>query len=269
VISSSSPAIQEFGCHKALVRVFTDKQTSGAAAAQQAGQIIRDAIARNGSARIIVGTGPSQEAVVHFLTREDSIRWNQVEVFHMDEYVGIAADHPASFRRWLKTHLADIVSPARVHLLNGNASNIETEMQRYTGELNRAPIDLCFIGFGENGHIAFNDPHEADFHDPRRVKIVTLDQACRKQQVDEGHFRTIDDVPKQAISLTCPALMMARHVISCVPDRRKAQAVRGALEGPLSTSCPASLVPTHPDATIYLDRESASLLSNQFIGAAS
>ena len=136
-------------------------------------------------------------------------------------------------------------------------------MARYARDLTAAPIDLCFIGFGENGHIAFNDPHVADFNDPKPIKRVEMDEKCRMQQVGEGHFKSLADAPKEAVTLTCPTLMSARHIIACVPERRKAQAARDALEGPLSTKCPASVVLRHPDATIYLDSESASLLTRR------
>jgi glucosamine-6-phosphate deaminase len=179
----------------------------------------------------------------------------------MDEYVGISDKHPASFRLWLKTRVAEVVHPASMHYLGGDAADIDAELKRYAGLLAAAPIDLAFVGFGENGHIAFNDPHEADFNDPKVIKIVTLDEACRKQQVGEGHFPSMADCPSKAITLTCPTLLSAEHLVCCVPDARKSNAVRGALEGPISTDCPASIVRTHAHASIYLDGPSASLLN--------
>ncbi len=178
-----------------------------------------------------------------------------------DEYVGITSDHPASFRGWLKTRLADKVNATAVRYLAGNAADLNGEMARYSQLPASAPIDLCFVGFGENGHIAFNDPHVADFTDPHAIKRITLDAACRWQQVGEGHFPNFETVPPDAITLTCPDLMRAENWICCVPDARKANAVKRALEGPVSPACPASLARTHPSAYLYLDAGSASLLS--------
>jgi glucosamine-6-phosphate deaminase len=198
--------------------------------------------------------------VINALVKDHNLDWTAVEVFHMDQYVGIADSHPASFSLWLRTNLAEIVRPAQVHYLRGDSNDLDEECSRYGNLIRSGQIDLCFVGFGENGHIAFNDPHAANFNDPLAVKRVALDSRCRMQQVGEGHFPDLEAVPKEAITLTCPTLMSANHLICCVPERRKAEAVRNALEGFLSEDCPASLVVTHPRATIYLDTESASLL---------
>lgn len=243
------------------VEVYPSKAALGRAAAADAAALMRDAINLRGRARIIVGTGPSQNETIAALVREN-LDWHKVEVFHMDEYVGLEAAHPASFRRWLKTHLADLVKPGIVHYVAGDAADPEAECVRYAAALARWPIDVCFIGFGENGHIAFNDPHEARFDDPLAVKIVTLDQRCRAQQVGEGHFADLASVPPRAITLTCPMLMAACRLVCSVPDRRKAEAVRGALEGPLGERCPASIVRTHSSAALYLEPESAALLAS-------
>jgi glucosamine-6-phosphate deaminase len=240
--------------------IYPSSVELGAAAAHRAAMLMRDAIAHHGSARIIVGTGNSQKEVIRSLTRSPDLDWSSVEVFHMDEYVGMADMHPASFRRWLKDHMVDTVHPGRVHYLQGDSQDLAEETRRYAELLAKGPIDLCLIGFGENGHIAFNDPGFADFEDPQVVKVVTLDPRCRRQQVGEGHFPDIDSVPDEAITLTCPTLMKAEHVISCVPNERKARAVRDALMGPLTTACPASLVLRHPSAHIYVDTASASML---------
>jgi glucosamine-6-phosphate deaminase len=233
----------------------------GNAAAFDAARLIRDAIAQRGHARIILATGNSQLDLIISLTADQDIEWNSVEVFHMDEYVNLPGSHPASFARWIKNYVADKVHPGKVHYLHGDSSNLADEAGRYGTLLTSLPIDLCFLGFGENGHIAFNDPHVADFHDPLKIKRVTLDKRCREQQVGEGHFPNIEAVPKEAITLTCPTLMSPRHLICCVPESRKAEAVRNALQGPLSESCPASLVVTHPRAKIYLDTDSAALMN--------
>lgn len=246
------------------VQIFADDQMLGAAAAVHASSIIRNAIALRGRTRIVVGTGNSQQQVIESLVRQPGIDWSAIEVFHLDEYVGMKADHPASFRRWVRTHLVERVQPGAVHYLTGDAADLQSEMDRYAALLTEAPIDLCFVGFGENGHVAFNDPHAANFSDSYLVKCVKLDEACRRQQVGEGHFPTVESVPQEAVTLTCPALMLAQVWICCVPDLRKARAVKCALEGPVATECPASLVRNHPQAYVYLDGNSASLLSNHW-----
>ena len=252
--------LRSFQVDKARVYVYPSKRDTSEAAALEAAGILRDALAQRGSARIIVGTGNSQLDMVDALVRTTGVDWGRVEVFHMDEYVGMSEEHPASFRRWLKTHLADIVHPGKVYYLCGDAPDLSRECKRYTALLHSAPIDICFIGFGENGHIAFNDPGVADFHDPLAVKRVTMDEHCRRQQVGEGHFPTIEAVPREALSLTCPELFRGEHWICTVPDQRKAEAVLHALTGPITEACPSSLARTHPAAAVYLDAESASLL---------
>jgi glucosamine-6-phosphate deaminase len=257
------PPAREFTVNGVRVRVYEDKADMGLAAATQAAGLLREAIARRGQARIIVGTGPSQDEVIASLAGAPHLNWSAIEVFHMDEYVGMPVSHPASFRRWLKTHVADIVRPGQVHYLNADAGNPEEECRRYGNLLGAGPIDVAFLGFGENGHVAFNDPHVADFHDPLAVKTVELDTKCRLQQVGEGHFASLEETPREAVTVTCPILMGSEHVIACVPDRRKAEAVRNAIEGPLTTECPASVVFTHSRASVYLDAQSASLLRLQ------
>jgi glucosamine-6-phosphate deaminase len=170
--------------------------------------------------------------------------------------------HPASFRLWLKTRLADRVPLHAMHYLNGDAPDLEAESRRYGALLGKAPIDAGFIGIGENGHIAFNDPAVADFADPLAVKVVELDDACRRQQVGEGHFAGLSTVPERALSVTCSAIMGMTNVICCVPELRKANAVRDTIEGAISTSCPASILRTHASAWLFLDKESGSLLAS-------
>lgn len=253
--------LKAFQVGRARIEIYPSKASLGAAAAAQGVELIRTAIAQQGHARIIIATGNSQDDMIAALVQSPAIDWKCVEVFHMDEYLGISADHPASFRRWLKDRVIQQVSPGQFHLLQGDAIDIAKEIRSYQSALTEAPINVCFLGIGENGHIAFNDPHIADFHDPEIAKVVTLDERCRKQQVGEGHFRTLEDVPRQAITLTCTGLMRSENLICCVPEARKAEAVRNALEGEIATSCPGSLLRTHPHATIYLDRDSAARLS--------
>ena len=250
----------EFRPGSLTVRVFDDKRRMGEAAAAQASSILQRRIRESGGARILISTGNSQLELIAALIRSAGVDWRSVAMFHIDEYVGIPATHPASFRRWVKTRLADCVHPAEVHYLEGDAADLESECRRYAGLLAERPIDLAFVGFGENGHIGFNDPHEADFADPLAVRRVSLDEKCRRQQVGEGHFPDLQSVPAQALTLTCPTLVSALEIISCVPDQRKADAVRNALRGPVAPSCPASILRNHPHAVLYLDSASASSL---------
>lgn len=243
------------------VRVFSDKRQLGDAAAAKAASLIIDAINRRGEARILVATGNSQLEMMESLVKRSEVPWSKVEAFHLDEYVGIAADHPASFRHWIRTRFQERVNPRAMHYIQGDATNLDECVEEYGRALVSAPIDVAFVGFGENGHIAFNDPHIADFRDPAMLKRVLLDEACRRQQVGEGHFPRIDLVPTEAITVTCSGLLRADNWICCVPDVRKAKAVCAAFEGPIGPLCPASAVRLHSNAFVYLDRHSAALLA--------
>ena len=264
-MSNSAVSLHRFQSGQAQVEIFSSSTAAGNAAAEKAAQVIRAAISSRGRARVIAATGNSQIPLVEALVKQ-KIDWTSVELFHMDEYVGMKPDHPASFQHWIRTRIAEKVHPWRTHYLRGDAPNIDTEMSAYAQLLNREPIDVAFVGFGENGHIAFNDPPVADFHDPQTIKLITLDDACRKQQAGEGHFNDVASVPPHALTLTCTGLFRAEAWICNVPDLRKAEAVKNALEGPVSETCPASLVQRHPNSFVFLDSESASLLS---VGAAS
>jgi glucosamine-6-phosphate deaminase len=187
------------------------------------------------------------------------VDWGRVVAFLLDEYLGLPADHPASFRRYLRERVFQHLEFGEVHLLQGDAPDAEAECRRYAGLLAEAPIDLACIGIGENGHLAFNDP-PADFEAPGLVHIVDLDEACRRQQVGEGHFASVDGVPPRALSLTVPAILSARIIYCVVPDRRKAEAVRCSLQGPISPSCPGSALRRHQNCRMFLDLDSASLL---------
>lgn len=244
----------------ACIQIYASEEALGVAAAKQTADLIRAVIAQSGRARIVVATGNSQLALIGALVRQEAIDWKSVDVFHMDEYVGISRNHPASFRYWIRTRVEEKVRPGSMEYIEGDASDLDAEMARYARLLAAGPIDLAFVGIGENGHIAFNDPAVADFEDPLMVKRVVLDEACRRQQVGEGHFKDVDAVPREAITLTCPALFRAQAWVCSVPDARKAVAVRSALEGPISTACPGSLVRRHPNTTVYLDTHSAALL---------
>lgn len=255
---TSDGKVLQFGT--ARVRIYPSREALGIAAANRAAELMRQAIEGHGKARIVVATGNSQLNLIDALVLAD-LAWNRVEIFHMDEYVGMLPTHPSSFRRWIKTRIEDKVHPGVVNYMRGDAPDAEAEIERYSRLLLAEPIDLAFVGFGENGHIAFNDPHVAAFDDPAEVKRVSPDAMSRAQQAGEGHFATPELMPRDAFTMTCPALFRAAAWVCSVPELRKAHAVQRALEGPISASCPASIVRTHPNATVYLDCESASLLS--------
>lgn len=241
------------------VVVHADAERLAAAAALEAADILGRAVEQRGEARAMFATGNSQLAMVAALAATPGVPWEQVVLFHMDEYVGVGPDHPAGFRHWIRTRLSDQVHPGAAHYLDGLAEPA-SECARYSELLGRARLDLCCLGIGVNGHLAFNDPPVADFDDPASVKVVALDDTCRRQQVDEGHFPSLEDVPPTAMTVTVPALLGARQVLAVVPERRKAQAVRAALQGPVTTACPASVLRTAGHVRLHLDRDSAALL---------
>jgi len=242
------------------VVVHDDGATLGRAAADEAAAILAAAVEARGEVNAMFATGNSQLAFVAALVGgTDGVPWGVTTLFHMDEYVGLGPDHPAGFRRWIRERIGARVGARAVHYVDGLADP-PTECARYAVLLRAHPLDLCVLGIGENGHLAFNDPPVADFDDPLDVKVVELDLACRRQQVGEGHFRDVDAVPTHAITVTVPALLRARRVIAVVPEERKAVPVRDALLGPVSTACPASVLRTTGNVTLHLDRGSASLL---------
>jgi glucosamine-6-phosphate deaminase len=257
---TQSTPVKTFPVGDHTARVYNTIQEMGQAASQAAASVILEVLDRKDTARIMIGTGNSQEATIGALVQRTDLDWSRIEVFHMDEYIGLPADHPASFRLWLKTRVADIAKPAAMHYIEGDAPDIEAEIRRYTELLNADELDMSFLGFGENGHIAFNDPHVADFNDKATLKVVDLDEACRRQQVGEGHFPDLNSVPTHALTVTCSGLFRAKNWIVVVPETRKAQAVHDAFTGPVSTTCPGSLVRRHPAAQLFLDRDAASLL---------
>jgi glucosamine-6-phosphate deaminase len=243
------------------VRVFATEQELADAAAADAADAIQSALARNGRANVMWATGNSQLAFLAALTARDDVDWNRVVGLHMDEYVGMDDRHRASFARYMRERVVEVVHPAAFHYVDGTNHAVR-ECARYTEVLRAHPLDLCCLGVGENGHLAFNDPPFADFDDAHDVKEVELDDASRRQQVGEGHFATLDDVPRTAITVTIPALLRAARVLAIVPEMRKADAVRRALEEPISTSCPASVLRRTPHASLYLDQGSAAHISN-------
>jgi glucosamine-6-phosphate deaminase len=244
------------------VRVFDDVGALAVAAAADAAAALRTAIAERGEANVMLATGNSQLAFLAELVKYDDIAWDHVRAFHMDEYVGLAPTHSASFQKYMRERVAAQLPFKEFHYLTGNAGDAETEARRYEDLLRAHPLDLCCCGIGENGHLAFNDPPVANFDDPRAVKVVALEPASRKQQVGEGHFATIDDVPTHAITVTIPALLAAGNVLVIVPEARKAKPVHDALYGPITTACPASVLRRFANATLFLDDESSTLLES-------
>jgi glucosamine-6-phosphate deaminase len=241
------------------VVVHEDLPSLARTAAAEAAAVLREAVAAKGSAHAMFATGNSQIAFVDELVATVNVPWSSTTIFHMDEDVGAGPDHPAGFQRWIRELITDRVRPAGARYLSGSGDP-EAEALRYESLLRATPLDLCCLGIGENGHLAFNDPPVADFDDPRDVKVVTLDEACRRQQVGEGHFPDLGSVPARAITVTVPALLRAARVLAVVPDDRKAAAVEAALLGPVSAACPASLLRTRDNVTVHLDLGSASRL---------
>jgi len=243
------------------VKVFDDKNLLAKTAGEHAARSLRAALQEKETARIIAATGASQFEFLNCLTKAEGIDWPRVEMFHLDEYVGLPLSHPASFRRYLLERLIRKVKLTKYHLLDGEADPVEVARQ-VGAELCAAPIGVAFVGIGENGHLAFNDP-PADFETEEPYIVVKLDEACRQQQVNEGWFASIADVPKRAISMSVRQILKAEEIIAIVPDRRKAVAVKECLEGEISPMAPASILRQHTNTTLYLDRNSASLLSSE------
>jgi len=241
------------------IKTYVDRETMSRAAGRHAGRVLRQALGAWNHARIIAATGASQFDFLDNLTATGDIDWSKVEMFHLDEYVGLPIDHPASFRKYLLERLITKTGISRYHFLDGEG-DARAVADAVGHELGRAPIDVAFVGIGENGHLAFNDP-PADFETETPYLIVELDEGCRRQQVGEGWFNSVADVPAQAISMSVRQILKAQEILCIVPDARKAPAVKACVEGEISPMAPASILRTHSNTTLYLDTESASLLS--------
>ncbi len=240
--------------------IHPNAKTAGEAAAQAAAQTLWRLENHRESIGIVFATGASQLDTLHALTTIPDLPWNKIIGFHLDEYMGIDENHLGSFRHYLRKNLTEHVSMKEFFEIDGSSPDPDLVRKAYVQKLNSYNPRLCLLGIGENGHLAFNDPGEANFNDPDDMKIVTLDATCRQQQAAEGWFENFDAVPKRALTLTIPAIFRIPKLILSVPGNRKAKIVRRMLEGPISTDCPATILRTHPDATIYLDEESAAEL---------
>ncbi len=245
------------------ITILDSPKKLGEQSGQKAAQEIRKAIRKNGTANIILATGASQFDTLNTLVKATGIDWSKVNMFHLDEYIGIPITHPASFRKYLKERFVDHV-PAlkKVHFIAGDTDRPEEECRRLNRIIREHPVDVALVGIGENGHLAFNDP-PADFDTEEPYIVVELDEVCRRQQMGEGWFKTVKEVPEKAISMSIKQIMKSKSIICSVPDTRKARAVKNCLEGPVSNRHPASILQQHPDCTLFLDTESASLLSNR------
>jgi len=243
-------------------KIFETKKEMGKAAAEQAGKILKNTIEEKGKAVFIAATGASQFEFLEYLANIPSIDWSKTMMFHLDEYIGLSESHPASFRRYLKERLIDKVHPGTVYLINGETKEPQLECERLNKIISNEEIDVAFVGIGENGHLAFNDP-PADFKIEKPYIVVDLDEKCRKQQLGEGWFKSLDEVPKRAISMSIKQIMRSKNIICTVPDSRKAQAVKDCLEGEISPYHPASILRRHKSAFMFLDKNSAKLLKKK------
>jgi glucosamine-6-phosphate deaminase len=248
-----------------LLKIFDDKVSLGKAAAAQAASAIRSATAEKGRARVVAASAASQFEFLEALTSTPGIRWEQVELFHLDEYIGLPMNHPASFCKFLQERLIAKTGITNYHLLDGSQDPAEV-IRRVGKAITASPIDVAFLGIGENGHIAFNDP-PADFDTEEPYITVALDHACRLQQVGEGWFENLDAVPKQAISMSVRQVLKSKEILAVVPDARKAQAIKACFDGPISPMAPSSILRNHSNAIVYLDRQSSALLTPATLSA--
>jgi len=245
------------------IEIHATRHAMGAASARHFLAQVRRVLATRPLCRVVFGCAPSQDEFFHGLlaaTKTEPALWSRVEVFHMDDYVGLTENAPQSFRHYLRTHFLDHVTVARFHPIVGEAPSAEAEAARYGRLLGEAPVDVIGMGLGENGHIAFNDPPVADFADPSLAKVVAMDEVCRQQQVNDGCFPDLDAVPRLAITITVPVFARAGSLVCTVPGSRKARAVLGALTDPVGPACPGTILRIHPNASLFLDRDSSVLL---------
>lgn len=251
--------IKEFKKDKLNINIYSNRREMGAAAAKTAGEAIKKYLAEQKSVTMVFAAAPSQNEFLDALSCEPGIDWSKVIAFHMDEYIGLPDTAPQKFALYLKNRFFDKVKPGKVYYINGN-NDPEKECQRYAELMKKFPLDIAFTGIGENGHLAFNDPKVADFNDPKLIKIVDLELASRQQQVHDGCFKALEEVPARALSMTIPALISARQIFCIVPGTMKNDAVKEVINGGVSVKCPASILRRHERAILYLDSDSASKL---------
>lgn len=244
------------------IKIFKDSEELGKEAAQFCAIVLNKVIEEKGKARLLLSTGVSQFDTLKALVKMP-VDWSKVEMFHLDEYVNLSISHPASFRKYLQERFIDLTNVGKAHFVNGDG-DVEENIRQLTKEVRKAPIDFALIGIGENSHIAFNDP-PADFDTKEAYIIVNLDEKCRMQQVNEGWFQTIEDVPNKAISMTVHQIMQSKVIVSCVPYKVKANAIKLTLENELTNKFPATMLKEHKDITLYLDEDSASLVNKSIL----
>lgn len=259
--TTSSDPINTFRVDQLNVRIYANQDDLSNAVAAEVREYLVATLNEQETAAAIMATGNSQIRFLESLVAMGGVDWSRITLFHMDEYLGLSDEHPASFRRYMRERVEAKARPRAFHFIEGDALLPLDECQRYADLLRAQPIDLCCLGVGENGHLAFNDPPVANLDDPHLVKIVKLDDGCKRQQVNEGHFPGMDAVPPYAITLTIPALRMAKKMMCLAPETRKANAVKQALQGPIGTECPASALRRCPQATMLLDSNSAAGLT--------
>ncbi len=252
--------VRSFVVGKLAVEVYRDRLSMGRASAEKAAGEMRQLLSERDSINVVFAAAPSQNEFLEALMNAPDIDWQRVRAFHLDEYLGLPSDAPQRFAVFLDEHVFGKADFMEVHYLRGDADSPEEEARRYSGLLQKYPLDIAFVGVGENGHIAFNDPPVADFEDPHMVKIVTLDEKCRMQQVNDGCFPSIDRVPKEALTLTIPAVMAAKSIYCMVPGKTKTEAIRETIEGEIGTHCPATILRRHEAAILYVDEDAAALL---------
>ena len=255
--------IKEMQVDKLKVKIYETRQELGENAAKEAAAKIKELIASKGEINIVFAAAPSQNEFLASLVTDKEIDWNKINAFHMDEYVGISKDAPQAFGNFFRDRIFGKVPFKSVNYIDVSTKDPEKECERYAALLKKHPADIIFMGIGENGHIAFNDPPVADFNDKKVVKVVELDERCRQQQVNDGCFATLDEVPKYAITLTVPTLMSADYIFYMVPGKTKTEAVTNTLKGEISTACPASILRKHDNAILYIDKDSGKGVLNE------
>ena len=262
-----TPGAEHFQVEKLKIEVHSSSEAAGVAAANASAEALKKLATLRKTFGVIFATGASQIETLKALTAIPNLPWKQVDGFHMDDYVGLPLNHPASFRAYLEQKLVSKVSMRSFAYVDGLAPDPERTCRDYAEKLRIGDPQLCLLGIGENGHLAFNDPGEADFNDPLDVKIVHLDEPCRRQQAAEGWFKTTDEIPKSAITLSMPTLFRVPKLILSVLGPRKANIVRRTFDDPIATACPATILRTHPDATIFMDRAAAALVEDRFLAS--